>query len=135
MNNGDLKSAILDSDDIEYREITRELWGQTGLRVKMLDGDEREKFEAECLQSKDNSGSDVPQNVRARLVAYTLCGPDGKRIFTNKDIPRLTKKSARYLDVVFEESSKLNELDSSYVQELAKNSDAAPDGGSSSGSA
>jgi hypothetical protein len=133
--NGDLRSAILDADDIEYVPVKREVWGRSDLFVRMMDGTERERYEIHCLESKKKSISGVVEDIRASLVAWTLCGPDKKLIFDARDIPRLAKKSGVNLDIAFEVASEVNQLDSRYVEELAKNSEAGQAAGSSSDSA
>jgi hypothetical protein len=48
------------------------------------------------------------ENVRARLVALTLCDTEGYRLFDDSEITALGRKSARALDRVFTVAQRLN---------------------------
>lgn len=57
----------------------------------------------------------------AWVASLTLCDELGNNLFTEKDIPELSKLSGNVLTRVILETSKLSGLDESAVKELQKN--------------
>ena len=86
--------------------------------VKNLTGAERDAFEGSLLV-KDGKGRRTVTytDLRAKLIARTVCDAEGNRLFTDKDITLLTLKSAAPLQRIFE-AQRLSGLSSDDVAEL-----------------
>lgn len=108
---------ILGASDSRTETVSVPEWGGD-VKVRTLTGRERDSFEASIV-----SGKAVNMvNVRAKLVARTLCDDAGKRLFTDAQIEILGDRSARALDRVFAVAQRINGLSQQDVDDLAKNS-------------
>lgn len=96
------KSTILAANDLPSESVPVPEWGGDVL-VRTMSGTDRDAFEASLL---DKDGR--MQNVRARLVALSLCDANGARLFEDNEIAALGLKSARALDRVFSVAQRLN---------------------------
>ena len=96
------KDAILAAEDLPRETVSVPEWGGQVL-VRTMSGTDRDAFEASLL-AKDGR----MENVRARLVALTLCDTEGDRLFDDSEITALGRKSARALDRVFSVAQRLN---------------------------
>lgn len=114
---------ILDADDLQREEVAVPEWGGTVL-VQGMNGTDRDRFEAQLLNEKmDGVSKDKAMDqYRARLAAFTLVTPDGKRMFrSDAEVKRLGQKSAQALTRVVEVGSRLSGLTDSDVEELTGN--------------
>jgi len=114
------RQAILDAQDLLTEEVQVPEWGGAVL-VRGLTGEERDALEAEIVELRGKKTQVNMQNFRARLVARSVVGEDGRRIFTDADIKALGKKSAAALQRVFEVSQRLSGLSEEDLDELVKN--------------
>ena len=96
------KDAILAADDLPRETVSVPEWGGEVL-VRTMSGTDRDAFEASLLEKDGRM-----ENVRARLVALTLCDFQGDRLFDDSEIAALGRKSARALDRVFSVAQRLN---------------------------
>ncbi len=96
------KDAILAADDLPRETVNVPEWGGEVL-VRTMSGTDRDAFEASLLEKDGRM-----ENVRARLVALTLCDLQGDRLFNDSEIAALGRKSARALDRVFSVAQRLN---------------------------
>ncbi len=96
------KDAILAADDLPREAVSVPEWGGEVL-VRTMSGTDRDAFEASLLEKEGRM-----ENVRARLVALTLCDTQGDRLFDDSEIAALGRKSARALDRVFSVAQRLN---------------------------
>jgi hypothetical protein len=96
------KEAILAADDLPRESVSVPEWGGDVL-VRTMSGTDRDAFEASLLEKDGRM-----ENVRARLVALTLCDAQGDRLFDDGEIAALGRKSARALDRVFSVAQRLN---------------------------
>jgi hypothetical protein len=99
------KDAILAADDLPRETVIIPEWGGEVL-VRTMSGTDRDAFEASLLEKDGRM-----ENVRARLVALTLCDSQGDRLFDDSEIAALGRKSARALDRVFSVAQRLNGVD------------------------
>lgn len=107
------KDAILAADDLPRETVHVPEWGGD-VFVRTMTGTDRDAFEAGLI-GKDGR----LENVRARLVALTLCDAAGERVFDDTQIAALGRKSARALDRVFSVAQRLNGIGTEQV-DLAK---------------
>ena len=99
-------SQIISADDAKIEAIEVPEWGGT-VYVKTLRGTDRDAFETSLI-AREGERDGRMENVRARLVALTLCDEAGARLFEDGEIAALGRKSARALDRVFAVAQRLN---------------------------
>lgn len=119
------RDQILSVKDIKSEVVPVPEWGGS-VTIQGMTGTERDAFEAEIVQKKGKDFSVNMQNIRAKLVALSLVNGDGERIFTDKDITALGKKSAAALDRIFSVAQELSGISTKDVEELAKNLESVP---------
>ncbi len=117
------KSAILEADDLEIREVVIGVKGwPEKLWVRTLTGAERDSWEAGIVQPGPGDAKNYNmRNIRARFAALVACDETGARIFNNDDVAKLGTKSAQALDLLFDEGQKLNGIRDDDLEELAGN--------------
>jgi hypothetical protein len=126
------REDILGAQDLKTEDVEVPEWGGT-VRVRSLTGAERDAYEAGIVQLRgDGSRTFTLQNARARLVSLAVCNENGERLFSDKDIAELGKKSAAALERVFDKARHLSGLSDDDVEELAEGFKPAPSGGSTS---
>jgi len=125
------KEQIKSVSDLETLDVEVPEWGGT-VRLKSLTGAERDRFEAGVVQGQGRNTTVNMQNLRAKLVAQSAIGEDGKPLFTEEDVKWLGEKSAKALNRLFNAAQQLSGLSESDVKELAGNfKDARSDGSTS----
>ena len=125
------KEQIKSVSDLETLDVEVPEWGGT-VRLKSLTGAERDRFEASVVQGQGRNTTVNMQNLRAKLVAQSAIGEDGKPLFTEEDVKWLGEKSAKALNRLFNAAQQLSGLSESDVKELAGNfKDARSDGSTS----
>lgn len=126
------REDVLQANDIKREEVEVPEWGGT-LLVQSLRGEERDALEGSMIEGKGKNSRVNLNNLRAKLVARSVVDESGSRIFTDADIPLLTKKSAAALNRVYEVAQRLSRITQEDVDELTKNSETAQseDSGSS----
>ncbi len=125
------RDAILQAQDIQTERVHVPEWGGD-VMVRTLTGAERDAFEATILEKRGKDYAVNLRNLRAKLAAFSIVDKDGNRLFTEADVHALAEKSAAALQRVFNVASKLSGISPEDVEELAKNSAAAPSADSGS---
>lgn len=110
------KEAILAADDKKTEDIEVGEWGGT-VRVATMSASERDKWEAETY----GDGKPKTEDFRARFVALCLVDEKGARLFSDKEVGELGKKSAAALQRVFAAAQKLNALTTDEAEKIEKN--------------
>lgn len=124
------RDQILVARDVGHTDIEVPEWGGS-VRLRAMTASARDTFEQKVHQSaKDGS----PATVRALMAVMCIVGPDDQPMFTLEDVQALGDKSGKALDRIYDAVTKLNALTSKEMEELEKNSSAAPSGDSSSAS-
>lgn len=135
---------ILNASDIEIELVEVPEWGGS-VWVKGMTGAERDKYEADMfpISVRERSdrekkfGESKPLNLtdlRAKLCSMTICNEKGVRLFTEKDIKALTKKSAAGLQRVFVVAQRLSGITDEDIKEMAEGLEERPFEGSASDS-
>lgn len=125
------KEDILAAADRATEDVEVPEWGGT-VTVRALSGTERDHYERSLVRFTPNQqgGMDVAAAdgviIRGRLAALSIVDPDGKRMFSDKDIFTLGEKSARALDRVFSAATRLSGLSREDVEALTTGLKAAP---------
>lgn len=122
------KEAILAASDLKQEIVNVPEWGGEVI-IRTMTGEERDAFDSEMIRDEKRS----LKNVRARFLSLILCDEKGNRLFDDKDISALGKKSAAALDRLFTAGQKLNRLSNEDIEELAGNSAPSPDASLASG--
>ena len=126
------KAAILAQDDLKYEDVQIPEWGGAWVRVRTLQANERDRFEASTVQRDGKKMTTNFENIRARLCLLCMVDENGERLFQEEDTFPLGGKSAAALDRIFTVAQRLNGLRDEDVEELAKNSNAGQSDGSPS---
>lgn len=105
-------------------------WGGT-VYVRVMSGAERDAFEDETFKINGKNVELNRKNARARLLVRCITDEGGERLFNdNGDADRLGAQPADVLDRVYAVAAKSNGLSKADEDDLAKNSDSAPDNSS-----
>jgi len=118
------KSDILQAEDIVIEKMNVKEWGGD-IYIKSLTGAERDAFEASIVDMDGDKVKVTMKNARARLAARAICDQDGKRLFTDADIPALGKKNGAVLQRIFDVAQRLSGFGKGEVDKLVKNSKSA----------
>lgn len=111
------REAIFAAIDLKHEDVEVPEWGGT-VRVRMMTGAERDAFSAAMV---DEDGKPRLTDYTARLVAATVVGDDGERVFTADDVEALGRKSAIALARVFAVADRINKLGAEAVEAAAGN--------------
>lgn len=121
---------ILTAVDLAAEDVPVEAWGGT-VRVRGLTGTERDRFEFALAAAADHPDR---VEVRSAIVGRCLVDGDGKRLFTDAQLPQLGGKSGAALDQLFDVVRRLSGMSDDAAEDAAQDFGSAPDGGSPSGS-
>lgn len=122
------KDLILQADDRRTQTVEVPEWGGAVI-VKTLSGTERDQFEESILVG----GKRDFKGVRAKLVALSIIGEDGERLFTFEEAKLLGEKSSLALDRVFGVAQRLSGFTTKDMEELNENLSGGQSGDSTSG--
>lgn len=137
------RDQILQAQDLETREVHVPEWadpatGDDVVLVKALSGDERMAFQLSLAQIRtmpDGRTETRPdlRNMTAKLVARAIVDEQGNRVFSDRDIAALGKKSAAALERVFEVAQEMSGLSDEDIEAAVENfSEMASDDSASS---
>lgn len=126
------RDEILGAIDSRLVKVDVPEWGGH-VFVRSMTGLERDTFEGETALLRKNDPSKKVPAIRARLLARVMVDEEGKRLFTDTDIPNLANKSAKALDRLFAVAESLSGMTMADLEELAKNFVPGPSDGSTSG--
>jgi hypothetical protein len=123
-----IEKVELTRGHVFVREMTgreKDIWEQSMLKQK-ASGDKNKAVEYETTL----------EDFRAKLAVVTVCDAEGNLLFEPKDVKTLNKMmSATNIERIVNIAQKLNAITEKDKDEILKNSEAVPDGNSSSGSA
>jgi hypothetical protein len=130
-----LKDTILGADDIEEEDHDVPEWG-VKVKVRGMTGTERDSFEGKLVAMR-KGGTDPEMRLadfRSKVLVRCLVDPEtDKRIFDEKDVQQLGRKSGAVLDRLFDVAKRLSGMDDKAVEAARGNSPAAPSGSSTTG--
>lgn len=114
---------ILALDDRPFEDVHVPEWG-TYVRIQGMTGAARDAWETSVYEHKEKTGSVIPPNMRAGLVARCAVNAEtGEPLFTSKQITALGNKSGKALDRLFEVAQRINGITEEDIEELEKNSE------------
>ena len=114
------KEQILLAKDLPSRDVNVPEWGGT-VRVRTMTGLERDSWEASVFEMKGKEVQAKRENYRATLLARCIVDENNNRIFSDKDVLELGRKSALALDRLAEVAHELNGISKKDQDELVKN--------------
>jgi hypothetical protein len=133
------REALLAKDTLEIVKV--ELNETQHVFVRQMTGHERDVFEQSLVRkNRDTKGNVVgfdqaTEDYRAKIAVVTVCNEEGILLFKPNDYALLSKMmSAKKLEAIVKVAQRINAIAEEEKELLAKNSDAVPDGSSSSDS-
>lgn len=117
-----LAQQILLVEDRPTVPINLPEWG-VSLFVQTLTAKDRDDYDFWAY-------GDSRENVSAKLVCRALVDEHGNRVFCDDDAVAVGNKSAKVVSRIFDVAVRHNGMRKSDLDELVKNSEAAPSGGS-----
>ena len=111
------RQQILEREDITTVDVDVPEWGGT-VRVKAMTGAQRDRLEK---LSTTKEGRPNKDGFFARIVAWCVVDEDGERVFDEKDVAELGKKSSAALMRVAAVAQKLSAIDPADVEALTGN--------------
>jgi hypothetical protein len=112
------REQILEAQDRKQVEMEVPEWGGR-IVIRELTGAERGDFEKR-IAGAAKVGM-LAQHYRALVVIASVCGEDGKRLFSFDDIDAVSAKAGKVLDLVAAKADELNKLSDAEIEALAKN--------------
>jgi len=119
------KTDILQADDLEKRDIHVPEWGGI-VTIRALTGKERDEFEASVMVRTGKELTVNPRRLRAKLVAASMIGEDGKRLFSDKEVDDLAAKSSAALDRVFRAAQELSGIGEKEIERIEEDLEETP---------
>ena len=120
------RDEILNASDMVTEVVPTPEWGEdTGIMVRRLTAKERDKYESEYMDVKENSVK-VPEQFRAPLVVMAAITDDFKPLFTMQDLEKLALKSGAPIHRAFVVIARLSGMKKEALEESKKGSP-APD--------
>jgi len=106
------KDQIFKAAKLKTEKVSVPEWGGD-IVVTELSGRDREKWESEVMSISDDGTAklDGTSNVRAKLIALTVIGDDGKRVFDDSDAGKIGGLPSSGILKVFEVAARLSGLD------------------------
>lgn len=114
------REQFLSQKALRTRDIEIPEWGGL-VRVKALSGAERDLIEQKQFDQKGKSPRVNVAGFRARLVVFGVVDPDGKRIFTEADIPAINEMDGGVIDRIATAVSELSGYTPAEVERLEGN--------------
>ena len=110
---------ILAVSDIQIELVNVPEW-DGDVYVKSMTGAERDQYEADMVTSKKAGEERIidMSDLRAKLCSMTICDENGNRLFTEKDVRKLTEKSAAALQRIFKVAQRLSGIGDEDLKEL-----------------
>lgn len=120
------KDQILAAEDKGLLRLPVPEWGGD-VFIRVMTCGERDAYENEWQRKKETGVDDF----RTKFLVRCLVDENGKHLFDNADVQRLSQKSAKVMNRVWMAAMEHNSLSDQSIEELAKNSEPGPTAGSS----
>lgn len=111
------KDKIIAADNPKLKEVEVPEWGGS-VNIRVMTVGERDNYENDWIVNKSRG----VENFRTKFLAMCLCDDDGNRLFSDAEVPMLSKKSAKVMSRLWQIAMDYNALTEADVEELAKNS-------------
>jgi hypothetical protein len=114
------REQILAAIDVKIEAVDVEEWGGT-VYIRNLTGKARDAFESSRYRMNGKEVEIIHANVRAALLAASICDSAGVLQFSSKDIDALGEKNGAVLDRLFDVAQRLSGLRGKDTEERLKN--------------
>lgn len=114
------RDQILEHSDLVTQVVSVPEWGGDVI-VSTMTGEARDAWEQSLVISEGGKSRTNMENIRARLVVSTVVDENGNRLFTDKDVSVLGRKSGAALERVCKVAQRLNGLTNDDVEQLKGN--------------
>lgn len=103
------KDQILAAEDLPYRDVEVPEWGGT-VRIRTMTGGDRDSFESSLWDRQGDEPVYNRDHFRAKLLARCIVDDKGSRLFSDKDIEKLSAKSGKALNRLFDAANEINAI-------------------------
>ncbi len=108
------RDDILKAQDLKIVKVQVQEWGGD-VHVKRMTAGERDKFDFWVVENQKS------QNIRAAVLAFTMCDEQGEALFTPEHIKDISQKDTAVIEKLFNVATELNPIFSKDVEKLEKN--------------
>jgi hypothetical protein len=116
------RDDFLKHTDLPREKVAIPEWGDGAVvLVRALSGAERDEFEASTVVLRGRQEGRDFANLRAKLVAKTVIGADGERLFTDSDAAAIGELSAGVISRIYDVAVRLSGITEQDQEELAGN--------------
>lgn len=129
------KTQIDSAVDRKWEDVPVPEWGGE-VRIMELSSADRGYIEAGSVVAQNESAQlkvESLKTYREKVVAFALVDENFQRLYSNKEIADLGKKSGKVIERLAAKAQELSGMGRYAVKEAEGNSDAAPSGSSDSG--
>lgn len=117
------RDAIFAVEDRQIIPLEIPEWNGT-VFLRVMGGKERDSYE-NSLVNPATGKLTRRDNYRARFAVLVLCNAEGERLFGDGDVKKLSGKSAKALDRIWDAGTKLNGMTDEDIEEIAGNSESS----------
>ena len=109
-----IASQIIEASDLAALKVTENEWGGD-VYIRLMNVGERDAHELEWLNHKEKG----VENFRSKFLARCLCDAKGVRLFSDAEVPLLSKKSCVVMHRLWTQAMAHNALSEEDVQAIA----------------
>jgi hypothetical protein len=117
------REEILEVQDLPFEDVVVPEWGEDMVRVAGMNALEATRYSLRMEKLNENEQTET---IMPELLSRTLVNDQFERIFSEKDIEALGKKSAVVVKRLFEIALRLSGISEAAIEEQAKNSGGTP---------
>ena len=114
------RDDILTAKDIQTEVVSVPEW-KGKVRVRGLNAAQRDKYQISLLREPGKSIKLALDNATSKLVSLCVVDGKGKRLFSQADIVKLSKKSGAALNRIYTIAQRLSGLGEDDIRELIEN--------------
>lgn len=114
------RDTILQADDLAREQVDVPEWGGQ-VYVRMMTGEERDRWEMSISKRRSNNGDIDLNGIRAALAVIVVCDEKGNSVFKPEDAKALAKKNGTAIERICFAARKLSRLDDADIEDSKKN--------------
>lgn len=111
------REAILDAQDVTIEQVEVPEWGGF-VFVRSLSAKDRDTLESSMVQQKGKTRTVTLDDFSAKLFVATVCDQEGNLLFSESDVPSLSRKSAAAVRRVLEVAQRLSGMNAEDVNKM-----------------
>jgi len=113
------REQILSAEDLKTEEVQVPEWGGVVI-VQELTATDRDAYETSVVTVEGDDVQINALNMRSKLAALSMVDDAGGRLFTQKDVVALGKKSATAVDRIVDVARRLSGIGDKRLEEAGK---------------